>query len=307
MKKKFRPYYETKSVRNFQLEEQLRRIKHLEVKIVESKQKYTAALCNLEAISEEIHFRRESKLGPRGQGVGAEHTETQLGENETTVNKSETISEETVITFDRNLPDNFDQKSSITVTPKHLATSNGQNNTTSKPSSMREGPIGADADVKTPKLATQKSNISDKLTASTESKSSVTSLRSQFSALTPEDAKKLAKGETNIGELLNLSEEGEEREMFSAKIESDIKKLSANDLSSSFQNISTRDVDNEDDYPSTVSTPVKLRRRIESESNSRSSSTAGHIPSSSSASSTVGKLNHSRSKSEEKLYQNPEN
>ena len=262
---------------------------------MESKQKYTAALCNLEAISEEIHFRRESKRGPRGQGVGAEATE-----DDSTQNKTETLSEETVLTFNKTSAEKFDQNgdSSNNRTPKP------EKNLTDKPSSEREGPIGVDADFKTP-LAASKPTLSEKLTASTESQ---TSLRSQYATLTPEDAKKLAKGETRINEFLNVDEDFGDADKFSNKIEADLKKLSTADLSSSFQNVSTDEFDADENEPSSscVSTPVKLRRDVvDSGNSSRSSfSTTDPLPSAvsittSSASSSL----HSKSKSDEFLYQ----
>merc|ERR1712226_1364828 len=147
--------------------------------------------------------------------------------------------------------------------------------------------------------------------SSTESKISVLS-RSQFSVLTPEDAKRLAKGEAKIDEYLNLDEDFEgEDEKFSAKIESDLKKLSTPDLNMSFQNVSGEDTvdsdsNQDDDRSSTFSTPVKLRREVDSGNSSRSSfSTTDNLPISISSQTSEGSTTlHSRSKSGEFIHQN---
>merc|ERR1712004_6920 len=134
---------------------------------------------------------------------------------------------------------------------------------------------------------------------------------SQFSALTPEDAKRLAKGEAKIDDYLNLDEdlEGEE-EKFSAKIESDLK-LSTPDLNMSFQNVSGEDTvdsdsDQDDERPSTFSTPVKFRRDVDSGNSSRSSfSTTDNLPISFSSQTSEGSTTlHSRSKSDEFIHKN---
>merc|ERR1712226_1336968 len=144
--------------------------------------------------------------------------------------------------------------------------------------------------------------------SSTESKISVLS-RSQFSVLTPEDAKRLANGEAKIDEYLNLDEDFEgEEEKFSTKIESDLKKLSTGDLNTG-QDVVDSGSNEDEERSSTFSTPVKFRREVDSGNSSRSSfSTTDNLPISFSSQTSEGSTTlHSRSKSDEFIHQNSEN
>ncbi|KAM9806787.1 SH3 domain-binding protein 5b [Syngnathus typhle] len=70
---KSKPYFEMKAKFYLQLENLKKTVDERQAKLSHAKAEYKTALCNLEAISEEIHERRRSSvMGPRGCGVGAE-------------------------------------------------------------------------------------------------------------------------------------------------------------------------------------------------------------------------------------------
>ncbi|XP_034030286.1 SH3 domain-binding protein 5b [Thalassophryne amazonica] len=70
---KSKPYFEMKAKYYLQLEHLKKTVDERQVKLSEAKGEYKMALRNLEMISDEIHERRRnSAMGPRGQGVGAE-------------------------------------------------------------------------------------------------------------------------------------------------------------------------------------------------------------------------------------------
>jgi len=72
---KSRPYFDEKAVCDSSLQAQKQRILELQTAIGRAKAQYAATLRQLEAISEEIHLRRQDKnalKGPREPGVGAE-------------------------------------------------------------------------------------------------------------------------------------------------------------------------------------------------------------------------------------------
>ncbi|XP_047460776.1 SH3 domain-binding protein 5-like [Mugil cephalus] len=70
---KSRPYFELKAKYYLQLEQLKRHVDERQAKIAVAKAEYSAALRNLESISEEIHAQRRSvAMGTREQGVGAE-------------------------------------------------------------------------------------------------------------------------------------------------------------------------------------------------------------------------------------------
>jgi SH3-domain binding protein 5 len=79
---KARPYFEEKELCDEQLGTQKARIDSLQAAIVEAKKRYSGSLRALEAISEEIHEKRQKTVqdlpiewpvGPREPGVGAEN------------------------------------------------------------------------------------------------------------------------------------------------------------------------------------------------------------------------------------------
>uniref|UniRef100_A0AAY5KPG1 SH3 domain-binding protein 5 n=1 Tax=Esox lucius TaxID=8010 RepID=A0AAY5KPG1_ESOLU len=68
-----RPYFELKAKYYLQLEHLKKNVDELQAKLSQAKEEYKTALRNLEIISDEIHERRRnSTMGPRGRGVGAE-------------------------------------------------------------------------------------------------------------------------------------------------------------------------------------------------------------------------------------------
>lgn len=71
---KSRPYFEMKAQFNQLLEEQRKKVHHLEENVLKIKMSYADALHNLEEISDEIHQKRKSKeeLNEQKEGVGAE-------------------------------------------------------------------------------------------------------------------------------------------------------------------------------------------------------------------------------------------
>uniref|UniRef100_A0A3P8XY02 SH3 domain-binding protein 5 n=1 Tax=Esox lucius TaxID=8010 RepID=A0A3P8XY02_ESOLU len=67
------PYFELKAKYYLQLEHLKKNVDELQAKLSQAKEEYKTALRNLEIISDEIHERRRnSTMGPRGRGVGAE-------------------------------------------------------------------------------------------------------------------------------------------------------------------------------------------------------------------------------------------
>ncbi|KAK6326346.1 hypothetical protein J4Q44_G00019910 [Coregonus suidteri] len=70
---KSKPYFELKAKYYLQLEHLKKNVDELQAKLSQAKEGYKTALRNLEMISDEIHERRRnSAMGPRGRGVGAE-------------------------------------------------------------------------------------------------------------------------------------------------------------------------------------------------------------------------------------------
>ncbi|XP_061813075.2 SH3 domain-binding protein 5b [Nerophis lumbriciformis] len=70
---KSKPYFEMKAKFYLQLENLKKTVDERQARLSQAKAGYKAALRNLETISDEIHERRRnSAMGPRGQGVGAE-------------------------------------------------------------------------------------------------------------------------------------------------------------------------------------------------------------------------------------------
>nr|XP_057909068.1 SH3 domain-binding protein 5b [Doryrhamphus excisus] len=70
---KSKPYFEMKAKFYLQLENLKATVDERQAKLTQAKAEYKAALRTLEIISDEIHERRRnSTMGPRGQGVGAE-------------------------------------------------------------------------------------------------------------------------------------------------------------------------------------------------------------------------------------------
>uniref|UniRef100_A0A6Q2XM26 SH3 domain-binding protein 5 n=1 Tax=Esox lucius TaxID=8010 RepID=A0A6Q2XM26_ESOLU len=70
---KSKPYFELKAKYYLQLEHLKKNVDELQAKLSQAKEEYKTALRNLEIISDEIHERRRnSTMGPRGRGVGAE-------------------------------------------------------------------------------------------------------------------------------------------------------------------------------------------------------------------------------------------
>ncbi|XP_055782134.1 SH3 domain-binding protein 5-like [Salvelinus fontinalis] len=70
---KSKPYFELKAKYYLQLEHLKKNVDELQAKLSQAKEGYKTALRNLEMISDEIHKRRRnSAMGPRGRGVGAD-------------------------------------------------------------------------------------------------------------------------------------------------------------------------------------------------------------------------------------------
>ncbi|XP_026226896.1 SH3 domain-binding protein 5b [Anabas testudineus] len=70
---KSKPYFEMKAKYYLQLENLKKNVDERQAKLSQAKAEYRTALRNLEMISDEIHERRRnSAMGPRGRGVGAE-------------------------------------------------------------------------------------------------------------------------------------------------------------------------------------------------------------------------------------------
>uniref|UniRef100_A0A4W5NHD9 SH3 domain-binding protein 5 n=1 Tax=Hucho hucho TaxID=62062 RepID=A0A4W5NHD9_9TELE len=70
---KSKPYFELKAKYYLQLEHLKKNVDELQAKLRKAKEGYKTALRNLEMISDEIHERRRnSAMGPRGRGVGAD-------------------------------------------------------------------------------------------------------------------------------------------------------------------------------------------------------------------------------------------
>ncbi|XP_030606359.1 SH3 domain-binding protein 5b [Archocentrus centrarchus] len=70
---KSKPYFEMKAKYYLQLENLKKNVDERQAKLSQAKGEYKTALKNLEMISDEIHERRRnSAMGPRGRGVGAE-------------------------------------------------------------------------------------------------------------------------------------------------------------------------------------------------------------------------------------------
>ncbi|XP_068179110.1 SH3 domain-binding protein 5b isoform X2 [Antennarius striatus] len=70
---KSKPYFEMKAKYYLQLENLKKNVDERQAKLSQAKAEYKTALRNLEMISDEIHERRRnSTIGPRGRGVGAE-------------------------------------------------------------------------------------------------------------------------------------------------------------------------------------------------------------------------------------------
>ncbi|XP_042160570.1 SH3 domain-binding protein 5 [Oncorhynchus tshawytscha] len=70
---KSKPYFELKAKYYLQLEHLKKNVDELQAKLSQAKEGYKTALRNLEMISDEIHERRRnSAMGPRGRGVGAD-------------------------------------------------------------------------------------------------------------------------------------------------------------------------------------------------------------------------------------------
>ncbi|XP_014056350.2 SH3 domain-binding protein 5 [Salmo salar] len=70
---KSKPYFELKAKYYLQLEHLKKNVDELQAKLSQAKEGYKTALRNLEVISDEIHERRRnSAMGPRGRGVGAD-------------------------------------------------------------------------------------------------------------------------------------------------------------------------------------------------------------------------------------------
>ncbi|KAJ8268286.1 hypothetical protein COCON_G00134580 [Conger conger] len=70
---KSKPYFELKAKYYLQLEQLKKLVDERQAKLTMAKAGYSAALRNLEKISDEIHERRRSSaMGPRGRGVGSE-------------------------------------------------------------------------------------------------------------------------------------------------------------------------------------------------------------------------------------------
>lgn len=70
---KSKPYFEMKAKYYLQLENLKKTVDERQAKLSQAKGEYKTALRNLEMISDEIHERRRnSTMGPRGRGVGAE-------------------------------------------------------------------------------------------------------------------------------------------------------------------------------------------------------------------------------------------
>ncbi|KAJ7985510.1 hypothetical protein DPEC_G00352800 [Dallia pectoralis] len=70
---KSKPYFELKAKYYLQLEHLKKNVDELQAKLSQSKDEYKTALRKLEIISDQIHERRRnSTMGPRGRGVGAE-------------------------------------------------------------------------------------------------------------------------------------------------------------------------------------------------------------------------------------------
>ncbi|KAF7664039.1 hypothetical protein LDENG_00190040 [Lucifuga dentata] len=70
---KSKPYFEMKAKYYLQLEHLKKNVDERQAKLSQAKGEYKTALRNLETISDEIHERRRnSAIGPRGRGVGAE-------------------------------------------------------------------------------------------------------------------------------------------------------------------------------------------------------------------------------------------
>ncbi|GAA6217190.1 SH3 domain-binding protein 5 [Lates japonicus] len=70
---KSKPYFEMKAKYYLQLENLKKNVDERQAKLSQAKGEYKTALRNLEMISDEIHERRRnSTMGPRGRGVGAE-------------------------------------------------------------------------------------------------------------------------------------------------------------------------------------------------------------------------------------------
>ncbi|XP_061771381.1 SH3 domain-binding protein 5b [Nerophis ophidion] len=87
---KSKPYFEMKAKFYLQLENLKKTVDERQARLSQAKAEYKAALRNLETISDEIHERRRnSAMGPRGQGVGAEDDDDGGGEADATNFKME--------------------------------------------------------------------------------------------------------------------------------------------------------------------------------------------------------------------------
>ncbi|XP_013417874.1 SH3 domain-binding protein 5-like [Lingula anatina] len=89
-----KPYYAVKLDLEKQLEQQKIDVEDLQRAISAAKHKYSAALKNLERISEEVHLRRKSRVGqfklpPREPGVGAESVSSESSLPEVNLDKLE--------------------------------------------------------------------------------------------------------------------------------------------------------------------------------------------------------------------------
>ncbi|XP_006824157.1 SH3 domain-binding protein 5-like [Saccoglossus kowalevskii] len=97
---KSRTYFEMKAQFNHQLEEQKKKVTELEKRVKKSKSSYSMALKNLEAISDRIHRRRETKRlnkEKRGAGVGAEAPSIKTNESVSLMNDDAELSFEDAI------------------------------------------------------------------------------------------------------------------------------------------------------------------------------------------------------------------
>ncbi|XP_028326214.1 SH3 domain-binding protein 5b [Gouania willdenowi] len=90
---KSKPYFEMKAKYYLQLENLKTTVDERQAKLYQAKGEYKTALRNLETISDEIHERRRnSSMGPRGRGVGAEVDNTSSDEASSFKMESDVIS-----------------------------------------------------------------------------------------------------------------------------------------------------------------------------------------------------------------------
>ncbi|GFY50979.1 SH3 domain-binding protein 5-like [Trichonephila inaurata madagascariensis] len=143
---KSRPYFEMKAQFNQLLEEQRKKVHHLEEKILKMKMSYADALHNLEEISDEIHQKRKS--GNRNKIEGAESSHLSCDSIKLPYQKlnSSDSSSENMSMENLNVEDIYmSLPSKITLRPGIIAAScigNNSEKPSSKPESHEESSLG---------------------------------------------------------------------------------------------------------------------------------------------------------------------